>query len=350
MNLFQLRPLQLLVVAMIVGVLIAVVETLFKGNIDGTLLLTLTFWIAIIQGAVAVVAAADISQGNWVKPLKRELLSFYPLILFMAFLFLFLSFQMDIYSWIDIPHRWLNKNFFIIRNFLLLVISYILAHFYAKASLKELPNKNVLAVLYILSFIVTQSLVAVDWIMSLEFPWISTMFAPIFFMESFYSGLAITGIIAAIYLQTKAANAEDMGKVMRDAAVFMFGFALAWAGLYYGQFLVIWYGNIPWETSFFAVRMAYSPYREMMYLIIFILFIFPFVALLARKFKSSGIWVASVSVIVIIGLLIERVFYILPVTSLNFFWFFIEFILMVFLIYLFFSNRDQYLKLSDSKT
>jgi hypothetical protein len=350
MNLFQLRPLQLVVVAMIIGVLIALIETLFKGNVDGTLLLTLTFWIAMIQGPVAVVATADISQGNWVKPLKKELLSFYPLILFMAFLFLFLLFQMDIYIWIENPHQWLNKNFFIIRNFLVLVISYVLAHFYAKASLNNLPNKNVLAVLYILSFILTQSLVAFDWIMSLEFPWMSTMFAPIFFMESFYAGLALTGIIAAIYLRNNAENSGDISKVMRDTAVFMFGFALTWAGLFYGQFLVIWYGNIPWETSFFGVRMGHSPYREMMYLIIIVLFIIPFLALLGRKIKSSGIWVASVSVVVIVGLLIERIFYILPVTSLNFFWFFIEFILMLFLLYLFFSNRDQYLKLTESKT
>jgi hypothetical protein len=311
---------------------------------DGTFLMTLTFWVALIQGPVALVAAAEVSKGKWIQPLKRELMAFYPLILLLAILFLFMSFRIEIYPWTHEGHRWLNPNFFITRNSIMLLISFIFAHFYIRASLKEKSHAGKLGVLYLFSFIITQSLVAFDWVMSLAYPWMSTMFAPIFFMESFYAGLAIAGIIAAYLLGVNKGIQKGLQKVMQDAAVFMFGFALAWAGLYYGQFLVIWYGNIPWETSYFAVRMVHSPYKELMYLIIILLFIVPFVVLLPKKIKNSRVWVSALAVLVLIGLLLERVFYIGPVATLNFFWLLIEFLLFGLLMILFFINRDKIIK------
>lgn len=336
----------LAIVSIVVIVIIGLIETVVKTGGDGNLLLLLSFWIALIQGPVAVAAAAEVSRGKWAQPMKRELLAFYPLILFVALLFLFISFQMDIYKWTEIHHRWLNKSFFISRNFVLLLLSFFVAHLFARASLLQKKSSQLLAVLYLFVFVITQSLIAVDWIMSLEYPWISTMFPAIYFMESFYVGLAILALMAVVTLRQKLGNKVEVKKVMRDAALFMFGFALAWAGLYYGQFLVIWYGNIPWETSFFGIRMEHSPFKEMMTLIIVILFIVPFVGLISRKAKESIAVVSFVSILVLIGLLIERLFYILPVLPLNAFWIVIEFILMSGIFWLFFKNREQVLKIN----
>jgi hypothetical protein len=347
MKVLQLRPMVLGITALIIGAIIVIIEILFTGPNHADLLFTLTFWIALIQGPVAVAAAADISRGSWAEPLKKELLSFYPLILFMAFLFLFLSFHMGIYKWTNMDHKWLNKPFFIWRNFTLLVISFLLAHFYARASLQKKESRGTLAVLFILSFVTVQSMVAFDWIMSLDYPWISTMFGPIFFMESFYAGLALASIISA-YLITHSGDArQDFKKVMRDSALFMFGISLAWAGLYYGQYLVVWYGNIPWETDFFSTRMNHLPFKVLMYLVIFVLFIFPFVGLISKKSKTSRGWVTLIALVVLTGLLLERIFYILPVAPLNVFWLIVEFILMGILLLLFFTSRNKMLALIE---
>jgi len=343
MNRWQLKPSTLTLISLLGVLLIALIEIVLKGKSDGTLLLTLTFWVAMVQGPLAVVAAADLAQGKWIAPIKKELFTFYPLILLVALLFLMLGFQMDIYRWSLHPGKWLNKEFFIGRNFILLLFSFISARVYVSASLKESPRKGFFAVLYLLSFIIVQSLVAFDWVMSLEYPWMSTMFAPIFFMESFFAGLAIAAIISAYLMNKNPDQSKALSKVMRDSAQFIFGFALAWAGLYYGQFLVIWYGNIPWETSFFAVRMDHSPFREMMYLIILFLFIIPFLGLIGKKFKSYRRWVIIVSIIVLIGILIERIFYIQPVTNINFLWLVVEFIVMAIIYILFFISRENLL-------
>jgi hypothetical protein len=347
MSAFQLRPIALTVFTLVCAIVIVLIETLFISGNDGTFLLTLTFWVALIQGPVALAAAAEVSKGKWIQPLKRDLLAFYPLILLLAVLFIFMFFRINIYPWTHEDHRWLNPNFFIGRNSIMLVISFIMAHLYVRASLQEKSYAGKLAVLYILTFIITQSLVAFDWIMSLAYPWMSTMFAPIFFMESFYAGLAIAGIIAAFRLHENKENEQDLKKVLQDSAVFMFGFALAWAGLYYGQFLVIWYGNIPWETSYFVVRMDHSPYKELMSLIIILLFIVPFVLLLPRKVKNSRAWVTTIASLILFGLFLERIFYIGPVASINYFVFLLEFLILGVLMILFFLNRDKIINISD---
>jgi len=344
MSVLELRPIILGIFTLICAIVIVLIEMVFNSVADGTYLLTLTFWIALIQGPVALAAAAEVSKGKWIQPLKKDLFAFYPLILLLGVLFIFMFFKMSIYPWSHDEHRWLNPNFFISRNAILLVISFIFAHLYIRASLKEKSYAGKLGILYLLTFIVSQSLVAFDWVMSLAYPWMSTMFAPIFFMESFYAGLAVAAIIAAFLLHKEKGDQQELQKVLQDSAVFMFGFALAWAGLYYGQFLVIWYGNVPWETSFFAIRMGHSPYKELMYFIIILLFIVPFVVLLPKKIKNSRLWVAGIAFLVLLGLLIERIFYIAPVTTINFFWFSVEFFVFGLLMVLFFINRDKIIK------
>lgn len=341
MNPWQMKPISLSIITVLGALLIALIEIFIKGGSDGTLLLTLTFWVAAIQGPLAVAAATDLAQGKWMDPVKKDLLAFYPLILFIAFLFLILSFQMNIYRWSIHPGMWLNSEFFIARNFILLLLSFMFARLYLSAAVKESPRKGFFAVLYILTFIAVQSLVAFDWVMSLEYPWMSTMFAPIFFMESFFAGLAVTALISGYFSRKYPEQRSSFAKVMRDSAQFIFGFALAWAGLYYGQFLVIWYGNIPWETSFFSIRLDHSPYREMMYLIILMLFVWPFLGLLGKKFKANRLWVSVIAIVVLLGILLERIFYILPVTPIHFIYLVIELIILLVIYLLFFFNREQ---------
>jgi len=346
MSTLQFRPLILGIITVICAIAIILIEIFVNAGPDGTFLLTLSFWVALIQGPIALVAAAEVSQGKWIKPVKKELMAFYPLILLLAGLFIFMIFKMDIYNWTHESHRWLRPDFFVGRNSILLALSFLLAHWFIRSSMKAKPYTGKIAILFIFSFIVTQSLVAFDWVMSLEYPWMSTMFAPIFFMESFYAGLAIAGIITAYLLKKQQGGKSAIQKVMQDSAVFMFGFALAWAGLYYGQFLVIWYGNIPWETSFFALRMDHSPFAEMMYLILILLFIIPFIMFIPRKIKVSPGWVTSISLLILLGLLVERVFYILPVVSIHYIGFIVEFVLFAALMVLYFFNRDTIVKSS----
>jgi hypothetical protein len=330
---------------LIVAIGIFLLENTLKPNNYGSLLLTLLFWIALVQGSIALVAAADLAQGKWIVPLKKHLLSVYPIILFVAILFLIISRQMSMYGWAREPHGfWFNEWSFILRNFALLVASFVLARKFAKESVKESEKKNRWAALYILSFVVSQSLIGFDWVMSLEYPWISTLFGAYFFIEATYLGLAIAAIFCFLLLRKALhENSELVKKTQRDVATFMFGFSLFWAGMFFAQFLTIWYGNIPEEVMFTTKRMTLPTLKFMAQYILGALFFVPFLVLLSRKIKTTASAVSIIALIVMSGLLVERLFFLMPNVSINAVIAGIEMILMLVLFVLTVGSRERLL-------
>jgi len=319
MNNLEIKPALLIVLFVIVAIAVFLLESTLQPDNYGSLLLTLLFWIAIIQGCIALVAAADLANGKWIAPLKKHLLSVYPLILLIAVLFLFQSRQMNIYHWTEEKEGfWFNEWSFIIRNFVLLVASFILAWKFARESIKETEKKNLWAALYILSFVVSHSLIGFDWIMSLEYPWISTLFGGYFFIEATYVGLATAAIFCLFLLRNPSLeNSDQIKKALKDVTTFMFGFSLFWAGMFFAQFLTIWYGNLPEEVIFTTRRMASPTMKAMSRYILGALFFVPFIVLLSRKIKTIPIVVAVIALIVMSGVFVERLFFLMPNVSIN---------------------------------
>jgi hypothetical protein len=97
MSKFEIKPLVLIIIFVVVAVSFFLLENTLASENYGSLLLTLLFWVAIVQGCIALVAAADLARGQWIAPLKKYLLSVYPMILLIAVLFLLIFRQMHIY-------------------------------------------------------------------------------------------------------------------------------------------------------------------------------------------------------------------------------------------------------------
>lgn len=336
------KPAYLILLSLLAVSLVFILENILKAGGNGTLLFTILFWTSIAQGCVAIVAAADLAKGGWIRLIKRELLSFYPMILIMAMLFLILSLKInEIYPWTKREGAWLNTNFFIARNFLLLFLSFYFGHQFAKESSREGARKNLFAVLYLLSFIVSQTIMSFDLIMSLEYPWYSTLFGAYNFVESIYSGIGIGAIVTVNILKVKHQD-SDFRKVLVDTATMLFGFALLWAGLFYAQYLVIWYGNLPEEVSFLLRRTSHSPLKEMGYLVITSLFVLPFVILLSKKAKGNPAIVLISAFIVLLGLFVERLVYILPHLDVNPVVIFVEFVILFFVSLKLNTNKELF--------
>lgn len=319
MNKLKIKPPILIVLFVIVAVAFFLLESTLAPENYGSLLLTLLFWVAIVQGCIALVAAADLAKGKWITPLKKYLLSVYPLILLVAVLFLIQSRQMSIYHWTEEKHGfWFNEWSFIIRNFVLLVASFVLAWKFARESIKESEMKNLWAALYILSFVISQSMIGFDWVMSLEYPWISTLFGGYFFIEAIYLGLATAGIFCLFLLRNPSLeNPDQAKKTLKDVATFMFGFSLFWAGMFFAQFLTIWYGNLPEEVMFTTKRMTSSTLKFMSQYVLGALFFVPFLALLSRKIKASPFGVVIIALIIMSGVFVERLFFLMPNVSIK---------------------------------
>jgi hypothetical protein len=287
------------------AVVAAVVALVAVGLLapPASLLPALLFWSALLQGTVAVAATGDLTKAKWMAPIRPALLAGHPLLLALPFGFL-------VYARGLAPGAigWLHPSFLATRNVALLLIVWFLAVRYARSVRRETSGRNTLALLYVVAFVVGQTLIAFDWVMALEYPWVSTLFGGYFFVEAFYAGLAVAAFAAA-----RLASRDRLN----DAATLLFAFSLLWAGQFFAQYLVIWYGNLPHEVEFLSRRVLHAPLRQLSVLALGMLFFVPFLTLLTRRAKRSPAIVTAMGAVVLAGIVIERIVFLAPVVRLN---------------------------------
>ena len=275
----------------------------------GTHLAPVLLGMALAQGAVLVVAAAELANAKWIAPLRRPLLALTPLL----FLFPFLV-KLAPYPWLQHETRWLRADFFLIRNLGALALLALVANIYRRLTLGGAANSRKWAVIYIFTFVITKTLVAMDWTMSFDYPWISTMFPVLYMIESFYAGLALVAILCFVMEQRQPGSVSGP---LYDGATLFFGFALFWGGLFYAQYLTIWYANIPEEVHYFTRRFALTGGRAFFATFIVLLFGIPFCTLLVHRARKSPAVLFALAHFVLIGLVLHRVWHILPHVNLN---------------------------------
>jgi hypothetical protein len=299
------------------GLAIALLALSPIGGGLGSLLVVLCFWIALAQGGIAVAATCDLVNARWIASVKPRLLALTPLLLLLTILFLLLWPELQHYPWSGMGGRYLNADFFMGRNLVALLLTYAAALAYVSAALRGTAQRQKAAVIYLFLFVICQSLVAFDWVMSLEYPWYSSMFGIYFFIESLYAGLAVAGLLFWWRLRTADREQGQVREHLSDLATLIFGFSILWGGLFFAQYVVIWYGNLPEETGFIVRRTSSSPYLQMAWLFLGCNFLIPFLGLLSARVKNSPALVGAISLVILVGLLIERLLYILPVLAIS---------------------------------
>lgn len=154
--------------------------------------------------------------------------------------------------------------------------------------------------IFLVIFGYSSSIGAWDWVMSIDTHWYSTMFGWYVFASWWVTGLAtITLIVVSLkgagYLKMVTANhLHDLGK-------FVFAFSIFWTYIWFGQFLLIYYANIPEETVYFVERMKNAPYSWVFYLNLLLNFVLPFLLLMTRDAKRHMSMLKVVCPIIIIG-------------------------------------------------
>lgn len=152
---------------------------------------------------------------------------------------------------------------------------------------------------FLVFFAVSSSMSAWDWVLSIDTHWFSTLFGWYVFSSWWVAGLAfITYMIIFLkergYLQIINENhLHDLGK-------FVFGFSIFWTYLWFSQFMLIYYSNIPEESVYYFERLT-THYRPVFYINLFINFFFPFLALMTRDSKRFMGTLKNVVVVVMVG-------------------------------------------------
>jgi hypothetical protein len=161
-------------------------------------------------------------------------------------------------------------------------------------------KNRVVSTVFLIIFGVSSSVAAWDWVMSIDTHWFSTMFGWYVFASWWVTALAaITWIAASLksagYLKVVNSNhLHDLGK-------FCFAFSIFWTYIWFGQFLLIYYANIPEETVYFIERMRTSPYSWIFYFNIIVNFVLPFLLLMTRDSKRQLSTLKLVCPIIIVG-------------------------------------------------
>ena len=160
---------------------------------------------------------------------------------------------------------------------------------------------------FVIAYALVMSIVVYDWVMTLEPHWFSTMIGPWFFMGAFWGGIACTALWS-LYLRNQHDDFKNhIGLQQRhDIGKLAFAFTVFWTYLFFGQYIVIWYGKLPWEQAWMVRRSDPASWGPYSLLVIVLCFVVPFAGLLGRKAKMKPKLLAFFTSVIVLGLWLER--------------------------------------------
>ncbi|MCC6125304.1 MAG: hypothetical protein IT426_10105 [Pirellulales bacterium] len=214
---------------------------------------------------------------------------------------------------------WLEPEFFTVRAISYLAIWMIFALAMVRASRREAapggPTRAGvrLSAAFLVVFSLTFWLAGTDWIMSLEPHWCSTAFAVYNFGGILSSSLAAI-TLAAVWLQRGPLKNAVTREHLRDLGTLLLGFSCFWMYIWFCQYMLIWYTNVPEEAAYYASR-THGLWAPLFYANVAINWAIPFAVLLPRASKESGGILVKVSLLVLAGRWLDVYLMILPSTN-----------------------------------
>lgn len=309
----------------------------------------LYFFTGLSAAGVVIAAIIQVARAFWGRPIKRyaeAMGAFLPVSIVMLIVLYFGA--EHLYEWIETPpvhgsnkEFWLQKNFVFARVIGGLILLTLVARRFSNISLrtdlglaheknpdlwskpagwegfeKEVSKGQMLqskwGVAYCFCFAFLISLVAYDLIMSLDYKWFSTMFGgwqfASFILIGWGSLVLINHIMGKKFDITHYSNRplyHDLGKLT-------FGFTVVWGYLFFAQYQVIWYGNLPHETGYLLTRFYDPVWRPITLTVFALAFLIPFCVGLSKKIKMSPKTFAPVVIISFAGIWLERFILIAP--------------------------------------
>ena len=167
-----------------------------------------------------------------------------------------------------------------------------------------------LSIVGLIVFAVTFSLASFDWIMSLEPEWYSTIFGIYQFAGLFTSGLA-TIILLAVWLRRSPMRHVVTDEHLHDLGKLLFAFSTFWMYIWFSQYMLIWYANIPEETTYYLIRTR-GAWEVLFVATMLVNWVVPFLALLRRSPKRRPELLAKVALVVILGRWLDLYVMIVP--------------------------------------
>ena len=200
----------------------------------------------------------------------------------------------------------LNLPFFLIRAVIFLSGWTLYRYFSRKFSLAQDTASDIsnhkknfrISAAFLVFYIVTESIMSWDWIMSIDPHWFSTLFGWYVFASMFVSGITAIALIT-IYLKSKGYLEFVNDSHIHDLGKFMFGISVFWTYLWFSQFMLIWYSNIPEEVTYFITRI--EDYNLPFFGMLVMNFIFPLLILMNSDYKRINYFIVMAGIVILLG-------------------------------------------------
>ncbi len=306
------------------------------------------FWSGLAVTGVVLVAIWRATNSQWGARLLGVALAtfgFAPVAL-LTFLPLAAA-GAHIFPWVEhpVPHRagWLEPGFVLARTGLafagLLVLCGVYVYFVLRPAVGEAGAGHsrlrvwlvrgfagrtteharaeyilrrltpVLLVVYALVF----SLVAFDLVMPLDPHFYSTLFGGYFFVTALYAGIALLSVLLAWWLACAPALRDGFTtEVRHPLGKLTFGFAMLYGLVFWSQYLVFWYGNLPEEVPYVILRQNTVPWKPLSYAVLLLVLLVPFAVLISAEVKKKPRAMAFLGSLILLGLWLERYLLVVP--------------------------------------
>jgi hypothetical protein len=296
------------------------------------------FFMLISLGVLAFYAIQQVAQAGWSPVLFRVMqgiTAYLPVGSVIFFIFLVITGlhvfgSNHLFIWLDPSivaedkiiankHGYLNFPFWIIRAAVFLIGWNLYRYFSRKNCLAQDEAKDdsfykknfKMSAGFLVFFIVTESIMSWDWIMSIDPHWFSTLFGWYVFASFFVSAITTICLIT-LYLKSRGYLEHVNTSHIHDLAKFMFGFSVFWTYLWFSQFMLIWYADIPEEVTYFVTRIQL--YNLPFFGAVVMNFVFPILILINTDFKRITWVLIMAGSVILLGHYIDFFNMIMPGT------------------------------------
>ncbi|HWP46714.1 MAG TPA: hypothetical protein VNM22_06090 [Candidatus Limnocylindrales bacterium] len=340
----------------VVGLALCIIWAFFNpGQFFHSYLLAYMFWIGIALGSFALLMVQYLSGGVWGLVIRRLLeaatrtfpllvLLFLPLVLGLRYLYPWARPE-EVVKDVILQHKsvYLNIPFFLVRAALYFVAWLSVSHFLNKWSLEQdqmadhrLPEHVEYAKLRrfrllsgpgLVIYGLTVTFASIDWVMSLEPHWLSTIFGIMFMGGQGISALSFAIVVAVLLTDRTESGVPDplYARPLRyvispthfhDLGKLLLAFVMLWAYFAFSQFLIIWSGNLPEETPWYLRRME-GGWKWIGLFVILFHFALPFLLLLSRPIKRNRRVLAIIAVWMLLMRLVDLFWMIAPAAQME---------------------------------
>jgi hypothetical protein len=303
--------------SLIIGVIGAVVSVagafLAPGSFYSAYLVGFMFWLGLSLGCMAILMLYHLVGGAWGTVIRRILESGMMTLPLMFVLFIPILLNLPkLYFWarpgltdpkiVEIAHSYLNPTGVLVRFILYFGIWFGMAYFLNRWSTEQDAIEGqstlrfrALSSIGLVIYSLTISFAVIDWVMSLQARWISTIYGLLFIAGEALSAFCFVVVIESILGKRKPMSEYITDTEVHDHGKFMLAFVMVWAYFNFSQWLIIWAGNLPEEIPWYKLRMNGGWEYVGLFLVVFH-FAVPFALLLSRQLKRKAgklVWLAS---------------------------------------------------------